>query len=633
MKRTNNLLLIILVIILAIYYQQVNFSKINNDYFQFTVNNKLLKYDLKTIIIDKSDENNIALFSPYYNQFEKSWILYANDVYLYQVDNRINNVEYKNISQIDEYKDIKNDVFYANSSNGMGFDQFGQDLMGYGMEINVTENNQILNPLLYLLIVILLIMFILFLNVFEINRRRVEICVQKLFGKKIQRDKIWIRELGYLIIILVGVKIFMASTLLVNISFTQLILIALIIACIKLLIKHFEQRVYNSENILRLIKGENIKNPFLKYEYYIFIFTKLLSLVIVMISALLIYTSTELIQKNSQYSKLEDYYSLNGYLSKKDITKEEFVLAYDDEVENKSREDFTNFMSENYQAIYAFTVDMNSFTTGNNISNPVLVSNEEYLRINDNDNLIQNEQLDYVLVPQEEEGNIDEVEELLEKNPTFTDVKYNIYYYDEINSSVNLESLDPLTYQRPIIYINQNNYNMEVTKYAYQALYFQGGAKAVEDYYNEYGIKQEESIKVQSKYNMYITIMHLLKILVLFMLLILFIVLLIYNLILKLKVKTHFVEHAQELTIKRLNGVPYIYRNIICRYLLVDFCVFIISIAMIYVIYLFTTKLWLILVLLLIEFVNLFILDLILIKSNIGKIEKSNILNTIKGGV
>ncbi len=314
------------------------------------------------------------------------------------------------------------------------------------------------------------------------------------------------------------------------------------------------------------------------------------------------------------------------------MTKEEYIDSIDIDVENKSREDFTNFMNENYQAIYAFTVDKDSFTKGKNISNPVIISNEEYLKINENANLIQNEKLDYVLVPQEEKNNIGEVEELIANNPTFKDVKYNIYYYDEINSSINLESIDPIAYDRPIIYVNQNNYNIELSNYAFQALYFQGGAKAVNNYYNEYEIKSEDPVEVQSKYNMYVSIMHKLEIIAIFALLVLLIVLLIYNTILKLKIKSHFVENAQELTIMRLNGIPNIYRNIILRYLLIDFYVFIISLAIIYVIYLFTTILWLVVVLILLEFINLFVIDLVLIKSNIRKVEKSNILNTIKGG-
>lgn len=626
MKKVNKVLVLILIIVLALICFEHKQIEFHSNYTGFKIINNDLHYDSKKILEEYNKVNDVDIYSMYYNAKTKQKILYTtgNCVAMYKLS-------CDKFDNIDQYKELENDIFYIDSGN---YEELTQLLLTYGLTTVVQSNS--MDHLIYGLIFIAIITYfiLIFLHAFEINNMRNEICIKKIFGVKPVFKIKWKSYLGYVAIIIV---IFMIGRLIlfIKLPIYNIFIIMYIVLTLDIIRNYFYNKTYKNSNILNFIKGESIDNLFLKYEYAFLVLLKFIAIIIVFVtSASIVVTETLLVNK-VQYDKIEGYYNSSGYISKQGISQKELSGLENndskDVIYDKSDKMIVDYMEDNYDGFYEYDPFPGETIQNGTEESSLIIANEQYLKINHSEELIKDTTKDYFLIPEYLKDQESKIINDIDWNPNFWDIKYDIYYYSEDYDLINTENSTVLSYHNPIIYINQNYYNQEFYTYGQQALLFKEGDEALSQYYADNNIEDDGLSDVVSQYNNYSTTMHNLFKMMITSMFITFFTIFIYTYTISVKINSFLIDEAKTLTVKRIFGKPNIYRYIYIRYFYLDIYFLLVSSLILGILYLLNINMLIIFSLLVGLIALLFGGDTLLVKYYINKQEKNNILNTIKG--
>lgn len=626
MKTVNKVLVLILIIVLALICFEHKQIEFHSNYTGFKIINNDLHYDPKKILEEYNKVNDVDIYSMYYNAKTKQKILYTtgNCVAMYKLS-------CDKFDNIDQYKELENDIFYIDSGN---YEELTQLLLTYGLTTVVQSNS--MDHLIYGLIFIAIITYfiLIFLHAFEINNMRNEICIKKIFGVKPVFKIKWKSYLGYVAIIIV---IFMIGRLIlfIKLPIYNIFIIMYIVLTLDIIRNYFYNKTYKNSDILNFIKGESIDNLFLKYEYAFLVLLKFIAIIIVFVtSASIVVTETLLVHK-VQYDKIEGYYNSSGYISKQGISQKELSGLENndskDVIYDKSDKMIVDYMEDNYDGFYEYDPFPGETIQSGTEESSLIIANEQYLKINHSEELIKDTTKDYFLIPEYLKDQESKIINDIDWNPNFWDIKYDIYYYSEDYDLINTENSTVLSYHNPIIYINQNYYNQEFYTYGQQALLFKEGDEALSQYYADNNIEDDGLSDVVSQYNNYSTTMHNLFKMMITSMFITFFTIFIYTYTISVKINSFLIDEAKTLTVKRIFGKPNIYRYIYIRYFYLDIYFLLVSSLILGILYLLNINMLIIFSLLVGLIALLFGGDTLLVKYYINKQEKNNILNTIKG--
>lgn len=637
--------IIIVFIIILFYLVSIESIKVEfwRNYQEITVKSLSLDVDEKEVLNDSSIKTKVGLWNYYYDENTNVITVYLNEILenkQYNLPTIINGKEvvYKKFIDVDEYKDLDNDVFYIDKDGQVN--NFINELYKADLFVNYEYSKPNIFMYISTILILGLFTFYLFINVYDFNRRRKEIMIKKIFGVKLRLDFSLVKNILLLIFSLM-VYLYVLKYM-YTIPFKYYLITVLIVIIFQVIDILLEHKINKTADIVKYIKGERIKSVFSKIEYYLLLFFKLISFLSILLISILVYVIFSFATQYEQYSKVKDYYSFDGYLEISEMSQEEYLLRSDSEDIDKlygytqnGEKNFIKYVEDKYDAVYAYSQgeyeDYNSLNDSGDYLNNLIVCNNNYLTLNGDSDLIKSEDRDYLLMPSELKDKQETIKEQINSLEVGKD--YDIYFYDEMNPLYNIEG-DTLTYNTPILYVNNTYGNDMMYTYAYQSALFKGGKQTIINYYDDNGIEYDASeIISQSRYNQYTTIIYSLVKVITYLIAFIGLIIFILVFVIKEKVKIYFIENRTEYTIRKINGQKGIYRSIYMGYLFLDF-LFLIPLIIYTVSICVYTSIVEIFYINLVMFLLIFvILDILIIVLNIRRVEKKNILNNVKGAI
>lgn len=337
-----------------------------------------------------------------------------------------------------------------------------------------------------------------------------------------------------------------------------------------------------------------------------------------------------------QWNKVNDYSTVMinnfNYLN----GEKNYEANYDGALDAEERMNAVHYFEENYDAAY-IVGDKEFFVPAKNNSNlksSLLQANYNYLKLVDFPDIkkIDNTH-NTLLIPEEVEQDENiytkKLEESLSSNSDDLDVvKYSDFDFYSYDATENYEIGKNGFFENPLLFIpSRTNDNSDLYTIPFQEFYYNDpDGVAVEEYYKEYNISEENATYSYSKYDEYSTMLHVLLVKSLILIASLIFMIGLYVMTLKISLDVYMKSNTKLLSILTVVGISSILKY---RVIYIENGIISIIAASIFIIGVIITPLNAVLV---IEMLIYLMVDTLFINRAIRKHENKNVIRFLKGG-